>query len=427
MKGIKIRMKIILLFMLMFLFLSGCQEASEGTPSPDVPEDSPNAETTETVTNEKDTESIVILHTNDVHCGLTDRIGYDGLALYREEMEQEYENVLLVDAGDAIQGGIFGSLSNGKIIIDLMNDVDYDCAIIGNYGFDYGFEVLDDLSEALNCGYTCANFCTSNGKPVYAPYRIFDLAGKKIAIIGVVTPTTFTQSKIYIIVDDTGQPMYDFMVDETGDKLAECIQKYVDEVRGKGADIVILIAHLGNTKTGDSRFRSEMVMSKLHGIDLLIDGHQHAKDAYELKDKEGKMVKYTQAGTKLAAIGKVLIHPDNTITTEFVDEVPEPEGIEAKLVTRGTKEYWVDTSINRKIGEYTSYYKNLLNRKIGEIAFNLPVRSENEGSLARRHETGLMNLFADACTCSVRVIFQCTTAAVSAKDSPKGIFCIQIA
>jgi flavodoxin len=78
-----------------------------------------------------------------------------------------------------------------------------------------------------------------------------DLAGKKIAIIGVVTPTTFTQSKIYTIVDDTGQPMYDFMVDETGDKLAECIQKYVDEVQGKGADIVILMAHLGNTKTGD--------------------------------------------------------------------------------------------------------------------------------------------------------------------------------
>jgi 2',3'-cyclic-nucleotide 2'-phosphodiesterase (5'-nucleotidase family) len=52
-----------------------------------------------------------------------------------------------------------------------------------------------------------------------------------------------------------------------------------------------------------------MVMSKLHGIDLLIDGHQHAKDTYELKDQEGKMVKYTQAGTKPATIGKVLIHP----------------------------------------------------------------------------------------------------------------------
>ena len=396
MGNIRMTNKLLMLFIVMVLFLSGCQEVSEGTPSSVVPEDSQNTETTETAKKEKDKETIVILHTNDVHCALDNRIGYDGLYLYKQEMQQKYENVLLVDAGDAIQGGIYGSLSNGKIIINLMNDVGYDCATIGNHEFDYGFEVLDDLSEDLNCSYTCANFCTSDGEPVFEPYRIFDMAGKKIAIIGVDTPTTFTKSKIHTLVDDTGLPMYDFMADETGDKLAECIQKYVDEVRGKGADIVIMLAHLGNMKEDDPLYCSETVMSKLHGIDLLIDGHQHAKDAYELKDQEGKLVKYTQAGTKLATIGKVLIHPDNTITTEFVDEVPEPEGIEAKLVTRGKKECWVDTSINKKIGEYTSEYEDLLNRKIGEIAFDLPVRSENGDSLAKQQEIGLMNLYTDA-------------------------------
>ncbi|MBR2768787.1 MAG: bifunctional metallophosphatase/5'-nucleotidase [Solobacterium sp.] len=388
--------KLLMLFAVMFLFLSGCQDVSEGTPAPALPAESQNTETAEPPAQEKDKETIVILHTNDVHCGLDNRIGYDGLYLYKEEMKQEYENVLLVDAGDAIQGGIYGTLSNGKIIIDLMNDVGYDCATIGNHEFDYGFEVLDDLSEELKCGYICANFCTSDGEPVFEPYRIFELAGKKIAMIGADTPSTFTKSKIYTIVDDTGQAMYDFMVDETGDKLAECIQKYVDEVRGKGADIVILMAHLGNSEKDDPRFRSETVMSKLHGIDLLIDAHEHAKAAFELKDKEGKPVKYTQAGTKLRSIGKVLIHPDNTITTEFVDEIPQPEGIDAKPVTRGKKEYWVDPGINRKIAEYTSEYEGLLNRKIGETSFDLPVSSEEEDSLAKSHETGLMNLYTDA-------------------------------
>ena len=388
--------KLLMLFAVMFLFLSGCQDVSEGTPAPALPAESQNTETAEPPAQEKDKETIVILHTNDVHCGLDNRIGYDGLYLYKEEMKQEYENVLLVDAGDAIQGGIYGTLSNGKIIIDLMNDVGYDCATIGNHEFDYGFEVLDDLSEELNCGYICANFCTSDGEPVFEPYRIFELAGKKIAMIGADTPSTFTKSKIYAIVDDTGQAMYDFMVDETGDKLAECIQKYVDEVRGKGADIVILMAHLGNSEKDDHRFRSETVMSKLHGIDLLIDAHEHAKAAFELKDGEGRPVKYTQAGTKLRSIGKVLIHPDNTITTEFVDEIPQPEGIDAKPVTRGKKEYWVDPGINSKIAEYTSEYEGLLNRKIGETSFDLPVSSEEEDSLAKSHETGLMNLYTDA-------------------------------
>ena len=394
--NIKLTEKLLKFLTVTVLFLSGCQEVSPGSPAPVLTEASQNTQTNETAVPEKDQETIVILHTNDVHCGLNNRIGYDGLYLYKEEMRQKYENVLLVDAGDAIQGGIYGSLSEGKLIIKLMNDVGYDCATVGNHEFDYGFDVLDDLSEELHCGYTCANFCTADGEPVFAPYRFFDLAGKKIAIIGVDMPTTFTKSKIHSIVDDTGLPMYDFMADETGDKLAQCVQKYVDEVREKGADIVIMLAHLGNSKADDPRYCSEAVMTKVHGIDLLIDGHEHAKTVLNMKDADGKTVPYSQAGTKLAAIGKVLIHPDNTITTEFVEEVPKPEGIEAELVQRGKSEYWVDSSMKKKIVEYISEYEDMLNRKIGEIAFDLPVVSEDGNSLGKYHETGLLNLFADA-------------------------------
>ncbi len=50
-----------------------------------------------------DQVAAVILHTNDVHVAFQDNIGYDGLALYRKELEEVYDHVLLVDAGDAIQ------------------------------------------------------------------------------------------------------------------------------------------------------------------------------------------------------------------------------------------------------------------------------------------------------------------------------------
>ena len=106
----------------------------------------------------------VILHTNDAHVAFEDNIGYDGLALYKKELEAVYDHVLLIDAGDAIQGAPIGSVSKGAEIIRMMNRLGYDLAVPGNHEFDYGLEALDDCAEALDCGYTCANFCvTVNG------------------------------------------------------------------------------------------------------------------------------------------------------------------------------------------------------------------------------------------------------------------------
>ena len=105
--------------------------------------------------------AVAVLFTNDVHCYYDRDIGYDGLMLYKKELEQRYAGVLLVDAGDAIQGAPLGAISGGEESIRLMNAVGYDVATLGNHEFDYGFDVLDRLQEALDCGYTCANFCTA--------------------------------------------------------------------------------------------------------------------------------------------------------------------------------------------------------------------------------------------------------------------------
>ena len=381
--------KLISILAAMTLLLAGCGLTTEGTPNGQ-PSASPSPETT------KDSESIVILHTNDVHCAVNDNIGYDGLYLYKEEMLQKYENVLLVDAGDAIQGSAYGTLSKGKLIIDLMNDVGYDCATLGNHEFDYGMDVLDDRSEQLNCGYICSNFCTADGETVFEPYRIFEIAGKKIAFVGVDTPSTFTKSPIALLTDDQGAPMYDFMADETGEKLTACVQKNVDDARSKGADFVILLAHLGNGDGDEPRFHSKHLIAQTNGIDVLIDGHSHEKVNEELINKDGKTVLSSQTGTKLKSIGKITISADNTISTELVEEVPEPEGIAAELVTRNKTNRWVDSKIKKQIEEYTASYQELMNRKIGEVAFSLIVNGEDNKRLAKLQETGLMNLICDA-------------------------------
>ena len=95
-------------------------------------------------------EDIVILYTNDVHCGVDTNnpegtMGYANLAAYKKAMEAEYEHVVLVDNGDAIQGEAIGTLSNGSYLVEIMNHVGYDFATFGNHEFDYGMDVALSL------------------------------------------------------------------------------------------------------------------------------------------------------------------------------------------------------------------------------------------------------------------------------------------
>lgn len=372
------------------LFLAGCRPASpaeEAMPSASF-ETNNDALT--------DQETIVILHTNDVHCGINDAIGYDGLMLYKKELLESYDHVLLVDAGDAIQGGPYGTVSKGKAIIDLMNRCGYDAAALGNHEFDYGFEALDDLSEELNCGYICANFCTADGEPVFEPYKIIEAGQRSVAFISVVTPETFTKTAIHSIVDDAGIPMYDFLADETGERLGACVQKYTDEARAKGADSVILLSHIGEETPDNRTFTTERILSYVNGVDAVIDAHTHYAYNNTVKDKTGKEIPVIQTGTKLTSIGRIDIAGDGTLHTELIDEVPEPADLPFETAARRRTERRVDPEMSKAIQEIMDSYAGVMERKIGETSFDLSIQSEEKGRLSKKEETGIGDLIADA-------------------------------
>ena len=92
-------------------------------------------------------DDIVILHTNDVHSYIDGPLSYDILADIKDQLEDRYEHVLLVDAGDHAQGTAFGSMDKGKHVIDLMNAAEYDAASLGNHEFDYGMDGCKALQE----------------------------------------------------------------------------------------------------------------------------------------------------------------------------------------------------------------------------------------------------------------------------------------
>lgn len=265
---------------------------------------------------------IIILYTNDVHCGIDDSIGYAGLALYEKQMKQLTPHVTLVDAGDAIQGAPVGTLSEGRYLIDIMNQLDYDVAVPGNHEFDYGMERFLELAGELDCEYTSCNFMAlSDGRPVFDTYQMIAYGDTDVAYIGISTPESFTKSTPVYFQDAAGNYIYGFCEDGSGEALYAQVQKTVDEARAAGAEYVVAVGHLGNA--GVTAFwTSEAVIASTTGIDVFIDGHSHETvPSKTVMNKDGKSVLLTQTGTKLAAIGKLVIGADGSLSTELINEV----------------------------------------------------------------------------------------------------------
>ncbi|WP_026892839.1 bifunctional metallophosphatase/5'-nucleotidase [Lacrimispora aerotolerans] len=297
-------------------------------------------------------KDIVVLYTNDVHCGVDDNIGYAGLALYKKEMLAQTPYVALVDGGDAIQGAPIGTLSDGGYLIDIMNKVGYDFAVPGNHEFDYGMPRFLELAGKLNCGYYSSNFMDlRTGSAVFAPYKMFTYGNTKVAFVGATTPESFTKSTPTYFQDGNGTYIYGFCEDESGQKLYTQIQASVDQAKAEGAEIVVLVGHLGENGTTD-QWTSDNVIKNTAGIDAVIDGHSHEVYNKYVKNKDGKDVLLTQTGTKLKNIGKLTIKTDGTMTSEMVSKVPEGVVTSTYTVKKGDS---LSRIAKKELGSYDRY------------------------------------------------------------------------
>ena len=331
-------------------------------------------------------QDIVILHTNDIHCGIRDGIGYSGLAAYEKQMEAQTPYVTLVDAGDAIQGAPVGTLSEGEYIIQIMNQAGYDFAIPGNHEFDYGMEQFLSLYGQLDCGYYSCNFVNEpSGTTVFKPYKIISYDDIQVAYVGVTTPESFTKSTPAYFQDSQGRYVYGFCEDPTGEVLYDQVQKSVDEARAEGADYVVLVAHLGKEGITE-RWSSRSVIANTTGIDVLIDGHSHQTYAETMTNENGEEIPVAQTGTKFANIGKITITPAGEIHTELVSSVLDEEGNPA-----------ADADMDALIAGIESQYAESLKTVLGHTSVTLTDSNPETGARAvRSSETNLGDFCADA-------------------------------
>ena len=318
-------------------------------------------------------KSIVVLYENDVHCAVD---GYAKLAGLRDAIA-DTAHVFLVSNGDYVQGQTVGAISKGQYVVDIMKTIGYDAITLGNHEFDYGMERMFELLRQVPAPIVCCNlYDVRLGRSVFAPYVMKRVGNKRIAFVGVTTPTSL-DTEAYAFRDEQGNLIYDLQRED----IAVQLQHAVDEARRAGADYVIVDSHLGEEETNRNS-DSHLVVANTKGIDIVLDGHSHAIIAGDtVMNKLGQPIVVTQTGTKFVNIGKLVITPDGKMTTSLIpiESVKEKNTYVAQVVD----------SIHAMLNEQTS-------RVICQSEVPLRILDDAGNEAARMGEANAGDLVTDA-------------------------------
>ena len=294
--------------------------------------------------------AVTILYTNDVHTYIDNKspkLTYAAIAAMKQGYVDEGKPVLLVDAGDHIQGTAYGSMDDGATIIELMNEAGYDIATLGNHEFDYGMARAKAIIKEADFPYVSCNWVDlRTGLRVLPAVKLFPAGGKWIAFVGITTPESFTKSTpAYFMNAKQTKYIYDILGGDDGRKLYDAVQKAIDKAKTLGADIIIGLGHLG-VDPSSSPWTSEDVIANTTGFDAFIDGHSHTvMENKRVYDAAGKPVTLTQTGSYLANVGKMTIAEDGAITTELISTADVSDAAVA-----ATAEAWIN-DVDTMLGE----------------------------------------------------------------------------
>ena len=234
----------------------------------------------------------VILHSNDVH-GAIDL--YAAMAALKADYEAQGAEVILADAGDYSQGTVYVSVNKGADAVTMMNATGYDVVTLGNHEFDYGYAQLAENMKAAKFQVLCADVLGADGKTIYDANTIIEKGGVKIGFFGLETPEAQTKANPKLIQG------LKFLAGADGKELYNCAAAQVADLKAKGADLVVCLAHLGVDESSEP-YTSYDLAKNVQGIDFIIDGHSHT---VMTAGPNGEHIQST--GTAFANIGVITI------------------------------------------------------------------------------------------------------------------------
>ena len=314
-----------------------------------------------------DFSNLVIVHTNDSHGYDRRAEGINGMATVsalKKDFQQQGKNVILLDAGDAIQDNNLVNLSEGKTAIQFMNAAKYDAMALGNHEFDYGADVTQKRIKEAKFPVMSANiYVDATGKPFAPKTRtILKRGDVKIGVFGLTTPSTVTTSNPLSVRGLT------FLSQED---LYKAAQREVDALKKDGVDLVVAVGHLGS-KPDVAGDRSDDVLEHVKGIDIFIDGHDHT-----VKNRYVNGALLAETGAHLENIG-VILYKDGKWQEDLY-----PYG-------RFTKE---DPAVKKIVDKAQTAIDKKLSTVVGNTTVELN-GARDPG--VRTEETNLGDLIADA-------------------------------
>lgn len=253
-----------------------------------------------------ETVQLTILHTNDVHSRIepfpmdgTRNQGLGGVARRAalvKTIRQEQNNVLLLDAGDIFQGTPYFNLFGGELEMQLMSNMGYDAATMGNHDFDNGIAGFVKQLPHANFPILVSNYDFSNTelKGKTQPYKIFKKQGIKIGVFGIgLELAGLVDKKNY------GDTVY-------LDPVAKANEMALLLKNEQQCDLVICLSHLGY-KYKDDKVSDQILAKSTRNIDLIIGGHTHTfmKTPEDIMNLDGKITTVNQVGFAGINLGRL--------------------------------------------------------------------------------------------------------------------------
>lgn len=365
--------------------------------------------------NAEKSNDIVILYTNDTHAYIDGPLSFDTIGALKKNLEKQYRYVLLVDAGDHLQGTAFGSMDQGASVLQLMNKAGYDLATPGNHEFDYGMDIFLERVQKAEFPYLSCNLYHQEdgvrGENLLESFQAYHFGKEIVAFIGITTPETIVKSTPAYFQDENGNFCYGISGGDDGQALYDDVQFAVDAIRRAGATKVIAVGHLGDDPSS-SPWTSEEVIAHVSGLDAFIDGHSHSEvSGQQILGADGEPVLLTQTGEYLNNVGIMVIdyetgeiQSDLIVCEDILKTVKNKDGTESSVVSghRLTSELysgpeWVnDYTISFVKNQWINKVNQKLKQKIGESQVILDNYAEDGTRLVRKQETNTGDFAADA-------------------------------
>jgi 2',3'-cyclic-nucleotide 2'-phosphodiesterase (5'-nucleotidase family) len=343
-------------------------------------------------------DTVVILHTNDVHGyyeASDTTIGHDTIAgIYASEKEKG--DAYLVSAGDMVQGSYFVNNNRGEAAMEIMEAAGYDLMTLGNHEFDYGIDRLLELRTMVNN----PDFMSQAGfKGInWSQPHLMTAEKYKIGFFGITTPETVQSS--------SGGRDIDF---GTFDSIVQYANDSAKSLREDGADIVISVSHMGIYDQGYGDIYQ--LRDKVSGVDLFIDGHSHTPLADISEGTDKPLI--VSAGQYAQYLGKVTFTKNGDDWTVKAESLT-PETANAYELTAKGKTAKAD--VKKIIDKWTA---NALEKGKAVVAHNETAMQVVRNDL-RTKETVIGNFVADALRASSGADIALTNGGSIRADIPAG-------